>query len=88
MVVAEEKCGICGKQGKFTIGESAVLLREARCEHCGASLRNSDTAKQILHVFAKSRETEGLKQVNELNALKILNTCSSGYLHEVLKDYE
>ena len=48
MVVAHERCQICGKMVDFLMSDDEVLLREAKCSHCGASLRNSDTAGEII----------------------------------------
>lgn len=84
IVLQEERCGICGKITRFKIKKNAVLLREAVCEHCGASLRNSDTAKQIVFSFT-GKKTISLREFASQSSLRILNTCSSGYIHEALK---
>lgn len=47
VAVCKEKCYCCGKESNFLIEQSATLLREAACEHCGASLRNSDVMKTL-----------------------------------------
>lgn len=83
--IAHEFCPFCGNQGGFTISENAVLLREARCEHCGASLRNSDVAREILKQFGNEKTTILANLAQENPSLKILNTCSSGHIHEALK---
>lgn len=84
MIVAKEVCKICGNAAEFHIGADAVLLREARCSVCGASLRNSDVAEEIIS-YIGGNVKEGLKgQAEKLKKYKILNTCSSGYLHETL----
>lgn len=84
IVLQEERCGICGKTTRFKIKKNAVLLREAVCEHCGASLRNSDTAKQIVFSFT-GKKTISLRKFASQSSLHILNTCSSGHIHEALK---
>lgn len=76
------KCYICGN-GEFTIKDSATLLREARCNECGASIRNSDLAKEIINIF--SPKSVCLKDaLPELAGYRILNTCSSGSIHDCL----
>jgi SAM-dependent methyltransferase len=82
-IVAGEKCYVCGNYTAFAIQDKATLLREARCEHCNASLRNSDLAREI--VRALTGEDKALKEVlYDLSAFRILNTCSSGTIHSVL----
>ena len=85
-VVKGEKCYICGVDNtKFLIRDKATLLREARCVCCGATLRNSDLAEEIcLSLLGKS---EALAEcVSELAGYRILNTCSSGVIHDALKE--
>ncbi len=87
MIVTREMCKVCGKKTDFVIEDGAVLLREAKCSCCGASIRNSDIAGEILQYIGE--EEGGL--INHLSALsqyKILNACSSGYIHNVLKNLE
>jgi ubiquinone/menaquinone biosynthesis C-methylase UbiE len=84
MIVSREKCYICGKIGNFTIIDGAVLYREAVCEHCGASLRNSDTAKIVVQTLLNIDSS--LHEVaNQLNDFKILGTSSNGAIHSALK---
>lgn len=84
MIVVEEKCFVCGNIGKFEISEDATLFREARCSTCGASIRNSDISKYLLKEL--NCEDFLLNNISDkINAIKILNTCSSGYIHEKLK---
>ena len=85
MIVTNEKCYICGEKVNFEIADDATLLREAKCEKCGASIRNSDVAKiiakEILHKDIALPEL-----VKEIKNKKILSACASGYIHEKLKD--
>lgn len=87
MNVTKETCQLCGKISDFTIEDNAVLLREAKCCNCGASLRNSDVAGEVLRFI--SGNNHGL--VNQLEALdkyRILNACSSGFIHNALKNLD
>lgn len=82
-------CSICGKSARFIIRNSAVLLREARCEFCGCSLRTADVATHILQEFNSYRNKEILNGC-VISNIKILNLASSGKIHECLnenKDY-
>lgn len=90
-VVKEEKCFICGHVVDFEIHEKATLFREAKCPYCGASLRNSDVARTILKTILKLSEMDLVKkgeclkkELINLAEFRILNTCSSGTLHNTL----
>ncbi len=83
--VAHGFCPLCGTESSFMISEDAVLLREARCGHCGASLSNSDVAGEILKQFGNGKASVLTDLVKERPSLKILNACSSGCIHEALK---
>ncbi len=85
MVVANEKCHICGAIADFAIDDKAVLLREARCSHCGASVRNSDIAGELLN-YIDEPDGDLISMAERLSGLSILNACSSGYIHNALKD--
>ena len=85
MKIIRSKCYICGCDSEFSISDDAVLLREARCPHCGASLRNSDVAKCILDYFGNSDSNLLSLSKEEIAKYKILNTCSSGVIHDALK---
>jgi len=84
MIIADEKCYVCGKITKFTIDDRAVLYREAMCENCGANIRNSDTAKTIVSKLLK-KDICLQEAICDLKSFKILGTCSSGSIHSVLK---
>lgn len=85
MVVLKEKCQICGKVSRFCIADDAVLLREAKCENCGASIRNSDVAGEVIR-YISGDESGLIDQGEKIEKYSILNTCSTGYIHEVMKD--
>ncbi len=87
MVVAHERCQICGKMVDFLMSDDEVLLREAKCSHCGASLRNSDTAGEIIRHIS-GNQTGLRNQQERLSKYKILNTCASGYIHGALKNLD
>lgn len=87
MVVAKEKCKVCGKVSEFKINDEAVLLREAVCEHCGASIRNSDVAGEIIR-FISGDDAGLMDRGQEIGKYEILNTCSTGYIHNALKDFD
>lgn len=80
VVVCKEKCYCCGKESSFLIEQSATLLREAACEHCGASLRNSDVMKTLKKTTFNGQLFEKCK-----NKLYIANTSSYGRVHCALK---
>lgn len=85
MIVVNEKCNICGELADFVIDDKAVLLREAKCNHCGASIRNSDVAGEIL-CYIQAPEDALESAADKLAGIRILNACSSGYIHNALKD--
>lgn len=85
MIVAHEKCHLCGRVVNFVMDDEAVLLREAKCENCGASIRNSDTAGELLNYIHVS-DGDLLSVQKRLANVRILNACSSGYIHEALKE--
>ena len=87
MNVTRETCQICGKIADFTIEDNAVLLREAKCSNCGASLRNSDVAGEIIR-YISGKKLGLLNQLEDLSKYKILNACSSGYIHDALKNLD
>lgn len=85
MIVTRGICQVCGKESDFSIENDAVLLREARCIHCGASIRNSDVAGQLKAAICESGM--GLYEIKEeLDKYRILNACSGGAIHNALKD--
>ena len=87
MVVAKERCQVCGNISEFKIADDAVLFREAICEHCGASMRNSDVAGEIIR-FISGNDTGLANQGQEIGKYEILNACSTGYIHNALKDFD
>lgn len=83
--VTLEKCYVCGCTSEFTIYEDAVLLREAKCSCCGATLRTSDVAKNIVNMLLN--RDESLKEAHGvIKEFKIFNAIASGQIHEMLKD--
>lgn len=87
MLVTHGKCYLCGDYSEFKIADDATLLREAKCCNCGASLRNSDLAKIISYKMCGNDGS--LREVYSLlKGKKILNTCSSGYIHDALKEHK
>lgn len=87
MKVAYEKCHICGETTNFIINDKAVLLREAKCDCCGASIRNSDVAGELLrYIHAPDEALESA--ADQFAGVRILNACSSGYIHDALKDLD
>lgn len=87
MNVTREICQVCGKNADFVIEDNAVLLREAKCSNCGASLRSSDVAGEIIRNIS-GKKLGLVNQLEELGKYKILNTCSSGYIHNALKNLD
>lgn len=85
MVVTNEKCHICGATTDFVIGDNDVLLREAKCSNCGASIRNSDVAGELLG-YINEWNSDLTSMTERLSGLNILNACSSGYIHNALKN--
>lgn len=83
IVVVNERCFICGNLSAFEIMEGATCFREARCNHCGARVRNSDIANVISKtVSANSRTLGDCRQ--ELMKMNILEAQASGPIHRVL----
>ncbi|MEC0227962.1 class I SAM-dependent methyltransferase [Paenibacillus alba] len=85
MIVSTELCYVCGKTSNFSIIDNATLLREAKCQYCNASIRNSDTAKIIMK-FAIGRElplAEGIDIIIE-SQISILESQASGPIHDIL----
>lgn len=86
MTVFKEKCHVCGNVSEFNIADSATLLRDAVCSNCGASVRTSDLAYVLLNelnaIYSSLEEAD-----DKLPIKKILNTSSSGFIHEYLKFY-
>lgn len=83
-VVARDTCWICGHYVRFQCETNTTLLREAVCENCGASIRNSD----VMHIVIKSlidRDIPLPEAKDEISRFKILNTCSSGAIHMALE---
>ncbi len=84
-IVTTEKCFVCGCISAFSMHESATLIREAACENCGASLRNSDVAR----IFVESAlgKTLSIHEAKaELQHLYICNASHTGALHNALKE--
>lgn len=77
--ICTEKCYCCGNESSFIIKQGATLLREAMCDHCGASIRNSD----VMHVLQKQK-FRGKPFEQCKNELRILNTSSYGGVHRAL----
>lgn len=83
MIVTNEKCYICGHTSNFTIDNGATLLREAICEHCKSSLRNSDTAKVLVSSLL-NKDSSLSESFNELKSFKIVEAQASGSLYDIL----
>lgn len=82
-IVTSEKCYVCGGLVDFIIEENAVLLREAKCNCCSASLRNSDMAKAIVHdILGKDVSLQEARE--DFESVAILSTASTGPIHKVL----
>ena len=84
MIVVKEKCYICGNDSVFSIRDDSVLLREATCQYCGASIRNSDTAKTIVSKLL-NKKAALLESIKALSKYKILGTSSRGSIHSILR---
>lgn len=83
MIILQENCYICGNHSNFSIPEGATLLREATCSKCGASIRNSDTAKIIVNkITGKSCSLS--ESLGTLNSVNILEAQSLGPINRVL----
>lgn len=83
MTVLQDICGVCGADSSFDLSDGAALRREARCTHCGATVRNSDLAKVIVELFAAGRKS--LRESLDLLAkLRILEAGTGGVIHDIL----
>ena len=87
MNVTRETCQICGNVSDFAIEDNAVLFREATCGNCGASLRNSDVAGEIIR-YISGKKLGLVNHLEELENYNILNACSSGHIHNALKNLD
>ncbi|MEA3254867.1 MAG: class I SAM-dependent methyltransferase [Candidatus Altiarchaeota archaeon] len=76
------RCFICGSN-RF-IAEKGTTIREAVCEICGSSKRNSDVALAILKVLGFYEEYTLREITNYLKHLSIYEVQSSGTIHDVL----
>jgi len=85
MIISFENCYICRKVSHFSIEDNAKLFREATCEFCNSSLRNSDTAK-ILIKSLLNKDAAINECINELLEFKILEAQASGSINQVLKN--
>ncbi|WP_152946366.1 class I SAM-dependent methyltransferase [Desulfofundulus thermobenzoicus] len=84
MRVVHDRCFICGAKSDFCLEEGITLFREARCNICGASLRNSDTAKAVIEVILG--KTASLSEcVGELSGINILEAQAVGPIYNLLK---
>lgn len=83
-MVLRERCFVCGKSTGFYIDDGATLLREARCENCGASIRNSDLAKAIVNVII-GRGVSLREGLDQLQGKKILEAQSCGAINNLLR---
>lgn len=88
MIVSREKCFVCGQIQDFLIDDGATLFREAKCKNCGATIRNSDTSREILDFLNTGKECLCDVSGTDLSEKLILNTCSSGSIHDALKKCE
>ncbi len=84
MILTNEKCYICGQMAEFSIENNATLLREAQCNYCKASIRNSDLAK-ILVKSILGKNASLLETFTEFKDLKIIEAQSSGLIHFFMK---
>ena len=76
------RCFICGNS-KF-IAKKGTTIREAVCEVCGASKRNSDVALAILKVLGFHENCTLREITNYLEHLHIYEAQASGAIHDVL----
>jgi len=85
-LVAKMVCPICGRAAGFYIEETATLLREAKCECCGVSLRTADVAVQLIGKMGQGKRYTTLKACGEaFPHTRILNMFSMGKIHESLQ---
>ena len=84
--VAEAFCPFCGQKAKFEIEAAAVLLREAGCTCCGASLRSADTAAVLLGLLGEMSGTMTLAAAAARHhEIDVLNLFSEGPIHAALR---
>lgn len=85
MIISHEKCFVCGNIANFRINDDYVLYREATCDYCGASIRNSDLARMVTKYCLK--ETTSIKEsINKLGKINILEAQSLGPINKILNE--
>lgn len=83
-IVTKELCYVCGSKSDFRVEKGVTLKREASCNFCGSSLRNSDVAHFIVKSFCDNN-LKGLRENEDiLRKLSILNCSEGGVIHNVL----
>ncbi len=84
----KDKCFVCGKETLFRLKgqEPLRLFREAKCDRCGASLRNSAVARTVVETLLDKKGS--LKE--SLDELKSKNSAileiGSGIIHSFLRE--
>ena len=95
MLVQVEYCGVCGQLSKFTIADNSRLLREAVCDNCGASVRNSDVAREVASAVRGFRGGKVLltrlgsslaENCSEMAAFHILEAAAYGPINAHLRN--
>lgn len=81
-------CPVCGRHTRFDSWEPPGI--ECRrntfvCRTCKSVSRNRHVARTILDTFPTSPHSHSLRDFARRNDIRLLHTCASGSLHEVLK---
>jgi SAM-dependent methyltransferase len=87
-VISKEKCGICGKFSNFTMNNNYILYREAICENCGATIRNSDLGHLIIQTVLNKKNTSLREEIDFLKKFDALEASCLGAINEQLKKSE
>lgn len=81
--ISTEKCFLCGEVSDFIIDDRATLFREATCENCGTSKRNSDIAHAIIRAY-KGRDDAVLSEsIDSFKNLNIYEVSAMGKIHDL-----
>lgn len=84
IIEIKEKCFVCGHNTSFVIDKDACLFREALCNDCRASKRNSDVAHDIVLAVTGKNGAALSEAVEAFEELYIYEAQSTGKLHDIL----
>lgn len=81
-------CLVCGERTRFDSWEpiaTACKRNTFICRSCKSIARNRHIARTILELFPTEPRSRSLAEFARRTPVRILHTCASGALHEILK---